>query len=111
MLFMNFSLNQYFLIIGITFFIIVLDNIFTNINSRLYNEYYKLEILPWNKLIYRKSTPLVAIILSFIVNLGILFVMFLLPIKITWIVVFSGFWIYRLWHSIIRLWYIKSWGN
>ena len=108
MMLVNFSLEAYLLVIGTTFFIIVLDNILTNINARLYTDYYKLEILPLNKLAYYTQNRVIALFLTFIINIGLLVLILVLNISITWTVVFAGFWIYRLWHSIMRLWYWRK---
>jgi len=102
MLFLNFVWREYVLCAVILFFLILMDSIITNINANLYPKYYKLETLPWNKFLYRNLSLTLALILSTVVNLLVFFGVMFFPVKITFLVLFVGFWLYRLLHSILR---------
>lgn len=105
MILLNLGLNQYVLLIALTFFLIVLDVIGTAVNSKLYAEYFKLETLPWNRFLYKRYKMVVALVLSMIVNVSLMVILFILPIRVGFFPVFFGFWVYRAWHTYLRLWY------
>lgn len=104
MLFINFVWHNYVFVYIILFFAIIFDCIITNINARMINEYYRIEAFPWNRLIYKITNPLAALFLTILINLGLVFIITILPIKITYIVLVLGIWIYRLYNSGLRLW-------
>jgi hypothetical protein len=108
MLLLNLTLQGYVLVMIITAFLILLDSIGALINSRLYREYYRLETLPWNKFLYKKIKPIGAFLLSLCINSLTLAIFILLDIRISWVLVLFGFWIYRFWHTCLRLWYWRK---
>jgi hypothetical protein len=96
------------------FFLILIDVIVTNINSRLYQDYYKIEILPWNKVIYKYLSGIVAMIVCIAVNFGLFAILFLMPISITWSVALLGFMLYRVIHSggrLVQYWRLMNYGK
>jgi hypothetical protein len=103
MLLINFSFQGYAVVVVIAIFLSLMDAILTFINSKIYGEYYKLEILPWYRLIYKSSHGWSSLFLSIMVNILIFVAIFFLPISITWFVALLGFWIYRVYHSSYRL--------
>lgn len=107
MIIVNFNMAEYLVAMLLTFFIIILDSILTNINARLQFEYYRVEILPWVRWAYKNKSSMIGLLLSIISNLVISVIFFLLPIKLSWLLALTGFWIYRLYHVSMRL-YIFS---
>jgi prepilin signal peptidase PulO-like enzyme (type II secretory pathway) len=104
-------MSQYILCLLITLFIILIDCIVTYINSRVYSNYYVIELLPWNRIIYKKINNIFALILSVVANISILFIFFIIPIQITFSVMYMGIMIYRLINSIVRFmqyWRVKD---
>lgn len=103
MIFSAFTLSQYILCVLITFFLLLLDTVIVNINSRLYSEYFKIELLPWNRLIYKKLSGFVALFVSLFCNIFIFVVLLILPVKISFTVFYLGFISYKVLNSILRL--------
>jgi hypothetical protein len=103
MILQNFSLHGYVVFIGVGLILALIDCILTFVNSKLFDRYYELEILPWYKLAYQYIGGWFAFILTLIFNVLTFVVILFLPLKITWTIFVSGFWIYRLYHSAFRI--------
>jgi uncharacterized protein YacL len=111
MILLGFTLNQYIACLLITFFMILIDCVVTYINSRVYHNYYVIELLPWNRIIYKKMSGIGALILSVLANLICFAMLFLLPIQISLSIFYMGFIAYRLLNSIMRFmqyWRVKD---
>jgi hypothetical protein len=88
----------------ILFFIIIVDSTMTYINSKLVQDYYLMDNLPWIRLIYRNVKGPLVVFLSLVVNLLVVVLVYLLPIKVTFVVFLLGFWVYRLFHTLTKSW-------
>jgi hypothetical protein len=99
--------NVYIVVLLLTFFLVILDSIVTYVNAKVYNNYYIIELLPWNRIIYKKLSGVVAFILSFVFNLALFISLFLVRININFMFVFTGFMIYRTTNSIVR--FVQYW--
>jgi len=86
----------------------IMDVILTNINARFQYNYYKVEVLPWIKFAYKNKTPVMGLFISLFFNLLIFVAFFFLPVRITWIGILLGFFLYRVIHSLVRLLYMKK---
>jgi hypothetical protein len=104
MIWLNFTAMGYMLAAVIAFFIIIIDSIMTYINSKLIPEYYTMDNLPWIRLIYKNAEGVFAVFLSIIANLFTLALVFILPIRVTFVVFLLGFWSYRLFHTLTKSW-------
>jgi len=102
MILMNYTMNQYVVCFVVTFFLIILDAIFTNINAKLYANYYLVEMIPWNRLIYKYVPGVGALVLSLVCTSGIYFGLMMLPISISNFLIILGIFIYRTAHSMYR---------
>jgi len=108
MILLNWGWSMYVVSFFVTFFLIIVDVILTNINARLQYNYYKVEVLPWIRFAYNKRPPTVGLFISLFFNLLIFVAFFFLPVRITWIGVLLGFFLYRVVHSLVRLLYMRK---
>ena len=102
-----FGFLSYAWVVVFTFFLIIIDIIVTNINSRIYDKYYTIELLPWNRYIYKNMSENIAFIISVLINISIYIVFLVLPISIAYTMMYLGIMIYRTSNSIMRL--IQYW--
>jgi hypothetical protein len=103
MILAGYNMDQYMMAILCTFFFIVMDIIITNINSRLYHDYYKIELLPWNRYIYKNTSGMMALALSIFINIGIFVLYVFLPMSISFSMFYCGVMFYRVSNSFMRL--------
>ena len=105
MLLIGFTMNQYIICFIATFFLIIIDSIFTNINAQMYKNYYLVEMIPWYRIIYKYVPGVGALVLSLVCSVGIYFGLMMLPISITNFLIILGMFIYRTIHSGYRVIY------
>jgi hypothetical protein len=106
----NIGMQHYIMAIMSVFFLILIDSILANINSRIYEDYYKLELLLWNRFIYANLSGIPALLLSLFSGVIVFVTYLFIPISISWVLVYLGFMLYRTINSAAKVaQYIGEW--
>jgi len=104
MIWTNFGLPEYLLILVFVVFLIFLDSLFSYLASLRIPGYFRAEFLPWNRYFYKKYGNKIIVLFGTLFANWMLFAIFFLwiPIKITWIMFFFGFYLCRVIQSAYR---------
>jgi hypothetical protein len=95
-----FSIFEYIGFVIVLFFLFVMDAFITNIVARAAGrEYHRVESVPWVRWIYFKSKKFsFALMLHFLFNILLFVLIFMVPMKGGYILLFVGIFLLRVWY-------------
>lgn len=108
MIFSPFTFNTYFNVIIIIAIMLIIDCIITVVTTMLFEDYWRLEMLPWTRMYYKTMPAVAAGIVNLATNIGLVFLFMLLPISVIYILLVMGVLIYRILYSVVRLWHMRK---